>query len=109
MYDNVRNGVCLVMTYDRQDRALGGTVENTTRKALRRVRVEVHLSDGTELVPTTPTDLDPGQQEAVALRAPETNFEAWSAHPEVGSGEHGHGEGEHDGSAEHDQDARGEH
>ena len=51
----------LVLSYDSTSNAFIGNVENTTDTTLRRVRVEVHLSNGTELGPTTPTDLAPVQ------------------------------------------------
>ena len=94
-YDKVRNGVRLVVNYNAESNSFNGTVENTTDDTLRRVRVEVHLSNGIELGPTTPTDLGPGQQRDVELMATSKDFDRWGAHPEVGSGE-GEGE-EHDG------------
>lgn len=92
-YDAVRNGVRLTLAYDTQSNTFNGTVVNTTDATLRRVRVEVHLSNGKELGPTTPVDLGPGKQSSVKLMATSQGFERWTAHPEVGSGEHGHGEG----------------
>ena len=61
-YDNVRNGARLILAYDAQSNSFKGTVENTTDETLQQVRVEVHLSNGTELGPTTPVDLQPGAQ-----------------------------------------------
>lgn len=97
-YDKVRNGARLILAYDAQSNSFNGTVENTTDKTLKRVRVEVHLSNGKELGPTTPVDLDPGQKRDVKLKAANKDFDGWTAHPEVGIGEHGSGEerGEHD-------------
>jgi hypothetical protein len=97
-YDRVRNGVRLVLAYDAQSNSFNGTVENTTNRTLKRVRVEVHLSNGTELGPTTPADLAPGNKRDVRLPATIKAFDGWTAHPEIGSSEHGHGEegGEHD-------------
>ena len=63
------------------------------------------MSNGKELVPTTPADLDPGKKRDVTLTATSKNFDGWTAHPEVGSSEHGHGEGH----GEHDQEGRNEH
>ena len=96
-YDQVRNGVRLIMTYDAQDNSFKGTVENTTDETLKQVRVEVHLSNGTELGPTVPVDLGPGAKIRVELAATSEGFDRWTAHPEVGSGEHGTGgeDGEH--------------
>ena len=100
-YDNVRNGARLILNYDPNTNTFVGTVENTTNQTLSKVRVEVHLSNGMELGPTTPTDLAPGQKTNVELSAAGQNFNKWSAHPEVGSSEHGGGEG-HDEGGEHD-------
>ena len=60
-YDSVRNGVRLTMVYNEQENSFNGTVENTTGETLRDVRVEVHLSNGLELGPTTPADLGLGE------------------------------------------------
>jgi hypothetical protein len=104
-YDKVRNGARLTLAYDAQSNSFNGTVENTTDKTLKQVRVEVHLSNGKELGPTTPVDLDPGQRRDVKLKATNRDFDGWTAHPEVGIGEHGSGEGH----GEHDREGRSEH
>ena len=83
-YDEVRAGARLVLSYDSAANAFTGTLTNTTDATLRQVRVEVHLSNGTELGPTTPVDLAPGQSIAITLPATENAFTSWSAHPEVG-------------------------
>ena len=97
-YDNVRNGARLILAYDAQSNSFKGTVENTTDETLQQVRVEVHLSNGTELGPTTSVDLQPGAKSDIELTATSMNFDGWIAHPEVGGGEHGSNEagGEHD-------------
>ena len=104
VYDHVRAGARLIIRYDAASNTFIGTVENVTADTLERVRVEVHLSNGVELGPTTPTDLAPGQVLDVTLRASAQPFDTWSAHPEVGSeeGEHGgeEGSGEHGGGSE---------
>ena len=82
-FDEVRAGARLVLSYDSAANAFTGTVENTTGDTLRRVRVEVHLSNGIELGPTTPVDLAPGQMTEVTLPATSQPFISWSAHPEV--------------------------
>ena len=89
-YDHTRNGVRLILNYDETVNAFVGTVANTTGDLLTRVRVEVHLSNGTELGPTTPEDLAPGEKLDITLPATEAPFETWSAHPEVGSEEANH-------------------
>ena len=82
--DEVRAGARLVLSYDSTANAFKGTVENTTGTTLSRVRVEVHLSNGIELGPTTPVDLAPGHVVEVTLPAGSQPFASWSAHPEVG-------------------------
>ena len=101
----VRNGARLILTYDAQSNSFKGTVENTTDETLKQVRVEVHLSNGKELGPTTPADLAPGEKREVQLTATSTDFDRWTAHPEVGESEHSHGE-EH---GEHDREGENEH
>ena len=112
-YDKVRNGARLILNYDTQSNSFKGTVENTTNETLKQVRVEVHLSNGKELGPTSPTDLAPGEKTEVQLVATSTDFNEWTAHPEVGSGEHSHGgeHGEHDSEhdSEHDREDENEH
>ena len=83
-FDEVRAGARLMLTYDPAANAFTGTVENTTDATLTRVRVEVHLSNGIELGPTTPVDLAPGQVHDIDLPASSQPFKSWSAHPEVG-------------------------
>ena len=100
-YDTVRKGARLVLAYDAQSNAFNGTVENTTDSTLQQVRVEVHLSNGVELGPTTPVDLAPGQKVDVTLPATAQAFDGWTTHAEVGPGTGGeageHGSGGEDG------------
>ena len=83
-FDEVRAGARLVLSYDSESNVFVGRVENTTGATLSRVRVEVHLSNGTELGPTAPVDLTPGQIVEVTIPATSQSFTSWSAHPEVG-------------------------
>ena len=83
-FDEVRDGARLIMSYDPTANAFIGRVENTTGATLSQVRVEVHISNGTELGPTTPVDLPPGQVVDITLPATSQPFTSWSAHPEVG-------------------------
>ena len=50
-YNEVRYGARLILNYDAKTNSFQGTVENTTNEPLKRVRVEVHLSNGMELGP----------------------------------------------------------
>ena len=102
-FDMVRSGARLIMNYDAASNAFKGTVENTTNSVLTRVRIEVHLSNGTELGPTTPIDLAPGQIAPVNLSSTQASFTGWEAHAEVGGGEGGgeHGTGSGEGGGEH--------
>lgn len=104
-YDFVRKGTRLILRYDAESNSFVGTVQNTTGEVLNSVRVEVHLSNGTELGPTTPVDLAPGEAVEVSLTATEEPFTGWTPHAEVGEGEHGGG-GE---GGEHESDGGGEH
>jgi hypothetical protein len=99
-YDATRGGARLVLAYDADAKAFTGTVENTTERTLEAVRVEVHLNNGKELGPTPAADLAPGEKRSVELAATGAGFDRWNAHPEVGRGEHGHGEGG-EGHGEH--------
>jgi len=98
-YDTVRKGARLILVYDADSNAFTGTVENTTTSTLQQVRVEVHLSNGVELGPTTPVDLAPGQIVDVSLTATDRAFDGWTPHAEVGPGSGG--EGEHGPGGEH--------
>ena len=92
-FDQVRKGARLIMSYDTGASAFIGTVENTTNATLQQVRVEVHLSNGTELGPTTPQDLAAGKSMAVRLDAAGESFTGWTPHAEVGPQSSGGGEG----------------
>ena len=85
----MRGGARLILKYDATNNTFSGTVENTTDEVLQSVRVEVHLSNGVELGPTTPIDLAPGDQADVMMDATNMVFDSWSTHVEVGLGEHG--------------------
>ncbi|MCY3937309.1 MAG: hypothetical protein OXG22_02995 [Chloroflexi bacterium] len=100
-FDMVRNGARLILSYDAASNSFRGTVENTTSNVLIRVRVEVHLSNGAELGPTSPVNLAPGQVAVVDLPSTPASFTGWIAHAEVGSGGEGsQSGGEHGSSGE---------
>ena len=101
-YGRVRNGARLFLTYDPENNSFNGFVENTTDNTLKRVRVEVHLSNGVELGPTTPVDLAPGERKDIKLSAKNFEFDSWTAHPEVGEGSSEHGDGK-EGEGEHSE------
>ena len=83
-FDAIRNGVRLVMSYDAASQSFIGVVENTTAQTIQAVRVEVHLSNGVELGPTTPGDLNPYETRQVELSAASaTGFDGWSPHAEI--------------------------
>ncbi len=96
-FDMVRSGARLILSYDPGSNAFKGTVENTTNNVLRQVRIEVHLSNGAELGPTTPIDLGPGEKAGIILPSRAAAFTGWVAHAEVGSGGEGSGESGPDG------------
>lgn len=82
-WDVTRRGARLVLTFDPASGTFEGTVRNTTESTLCAVRVEVHLSTGTELGPTSRTDIPAGQAVNVELSAEGEAFDAWTAHPEA--------------------------
>lgn len=83
-YDEVRNGVRLILSFNSDSSTFEGTIENTTANIIKGVRVEVHLSNGTELGPTTKVDLTAKETKEVSLSAVGQDFTTWSAHAEVG-------------------------
>ena len=97
-FDAVRGGARLILNYDGGGNAFTGTVENTTSSVLTNVRIEVHLSNGTELGPTTPVDLAPGQVMDVNLPSTTASFNGWIAHAEVGTGSEGSSSASAEGS-----------
>ena len=105
-FDTVRSGTRLTLSYDATGNSFEGTVENTTDDVLDRVRIEVHLSNGTELGPTTPTDIAPGEVVAIHLPATAATFTGWTAHAEVGGGGEGSESGDEHGG---EQKSGGEH
>ncbi len=97
-FDGVRSGARLILKYAAPSNSFKGTVENTTNGVLDRIRIEVHLSNGTELGPTTPTDMAPGEVVTINLPATPASFTGWTAHAEVGTG----GEGSESGGERRD-------
>ena len=110
-FDAVRGGARLILNYDAASNSFTGTVENTTSNVLSNVRIEVHLSNGTELGPTTPVDMAPGQVIDVNLPATQASFAGWIAHAEVGGGggEGSQPGGEQGGSQSGGGESGGEH
>ena len=104
-FDMVRSGVRLILNYDAASNSFKGTVENSTTNILTNVRIEIHLSNGTELGPTTPIDMASGQVAMVELPSTQAPFTGWVAHAEVGGGEgggeHGSSTGGGEGAGEH--------
>lgn len=82
-WDETRRGARLSLAFDPDGNLFAGTVENTTNETLCAVRVEVHLSSGTELGPTRRTDLAPRASTTVKLETDGQAFERWTAHPEM--------------------------
>ena len=82
---DTHRGVDLVISYDASGRRFNGTVTNTTGATVTDVRVEIHLSNGTELGPTPRVDLAAGAKQSVTLDAGGQNFDWYSVHVELGS------------------------
>jgi len=106
--DIMKNGVRLILSFDINENAFVGSIENITEKDLSKVRVEIHLSNGKELGPTNPTTLRPNEKREFQLNAKGEKFEKWSTHAEVGSNESGHESGEgHQGKEKGEHDSNG--
>ena len=111
-FDAVRSGARLTLKYDASSNSFIGAMENTTNGILDLVRIEVHLSNGAELGPTTPTDMAPGEVVTINLPATPASFTGWTAHAEVGAGGEGsESGGEHRDGGEHGsgRESGGEH
>ncbi|MFC2156275.1 hypothetical protein ACFLT9_00420 [Acidobacteriota bacterium] len=80
----VRRGIKLTLEYDKASSAFIGSIRNISEQTASVV-VEVHLSNGIELGPTTPVELGSGKEAAVKLSAKGQEFTWWSAQPEVKS------------------------
>ncbi len=87
-HDEVRKGVRLILSFDSESSSFVGTVDNVSEKTVLKIRVEVHLSNGTELGPTEPVDLAPGKKIEVKLSAVDQTFTWWKAHAEADSSGH---------------------
>ncbi len=77
-----RKGARLDLRYDTATQSFRGSATNIAGATIPRVRVEVHLSNGVELGPTTTTDLAPSQAVDVTLPATGQTFAQWGAHAE---------------------------
>jgi len=82
-WDMTRRGARLVLSFNAEQNAFVGTVENTTDQTMCAVRVEVHLAGGSELGPTPRTDVPAGGTTSVTLATEGESFETWTAHPEL--------------------------
>ena len=81
----VRNGIELTASYDGPRGLFTGTTTNTTNATVRQIRVEIHLSNGTELGPTPRVSLAPGETDSFELDAGGRSFDCWTVHVEIGS------------------------
>lgn len=81
-YDDVDDGVRLVLAFDSDANTFSGTIENTTDRELNEVDFEIYLSNGTDLESSEYT-LAPGESIAVAVNATEEPFDTWSAYADA--------------------------
>lgn len=110
-YNVVKRGVRLVLKYNKRTNSFEGTMRNTTNRTIQKARVEVHLSNGTELGPTVPVNLKRNSTKRVVLKATKKGFKTWSTHAEVGGNEHGgkSKEGKEKRGEGHGKEGKGEH
>ena len=81
-----RSGVTLVISYNSARDRFDGTVTNTTNSTVNDVRVEIHLSNGTELGPTPRIALAGQEVRQVTLdNTSGQSFTWYSIHVEIGS------------------------
>lgn len=87
VFDEVIEGLHVVMSYDAENHLFRGTLENTTEETLKEIEVEIHLSNGKELGPEEFAEMTPEMDFVVDFEAGEEDFKTWSVHVEVGSEE----------------------
>ncbi len=80
-----RRGVDLTISYNASAQRFDGSVTNTNASAVTDVRVEIHLSNGTELGPTPRVGLVADETKSVTLDASGQSFSWYSVHVELGS------------------------
>ena len=82
-YDRDQDGIRLILTHDPKYNTFIGFVENLTNDTLNGVRIELHLSNGVVLGPTSPVDLVPGERKDINISAKNYIFENWTVHLEI--------------------------
>lgn len=103
-YDVTKKGVRLVMKWNAKKRAFMGVLKNVTKKTVKNVAVEVHFSTMSEIGPTKPVVLKPGQTKIYRMKnTSKGRIAGYTAHAEVGNAEHAGG-----GKGEGHERARGE-
>lgn len=80
-----RRGVDLTISYNAANQRFDGSVTNTNASPVTDVRVEIHLSNGTELGPTPRVGLGASETKSVTLDASGQSFTWYSVHVELGS------------------------
>ena len=85
--DQTRGNAHLTLRYNEEANTFYGTLMNMSTATLENVRIEVHLSNGREIGPTSPVNLVNGQTMDITLEGPEEPFVEWTAQVEVGEGE----------------------
>jgi hypothetical protein len=86
-YDQVHNGVRSVLAFHNASSSFIGSLENTTDKTIKSVRVRIFLSNGTELGPTEPMDLAAGEKAGIKIEAVGQVFTWWKPQVETASDE----------------------
>lgn len=77
-YDEVQNGVWLLMNYDAASDSFVGTVENTEQKAMENINLKVELSDEQMVSLGRPFDLEAGEMKAFRIPANSEVFKKWT-------------------------------
>ncbi len=87
VYDRVHDGVRLTLAFHKASDSFIGSVQNVTDKAIKSVRVEVHLSNGTKLSLTKPMNLAPEEKASIKIEARGSSFTWWKVYLKSGSDE----------------------
>ncbi len=82
-WSETRGDAWLQLSFNSASNAFAGRVSNTGNEPLCDVRIEVHLSTGTELGPTERTGVPYGGSINVTLPSGGEEFTTWTAHHEM--------------------------
>ncbi len=83
-YNDVRNGIRLILSYNHGSSSFVGTAENITEQILQSVSVRIILSSGSSLGPIFLTEVMSGDTRTINLSDEHQMFNWWIAHISIG-------------------------